>query len=65
MNKNTARELTKAMVIYSLQMSFEPVLDPRRRKGTYDASSLIVMANYHGRYGLPARHRQKDQRQGR
>ena len=44
MNKSTARELTKTMVIHSLQMSFEPVLDPRRRKGTYDASSLIVMA---------------------
>jgi predicted transposase YbfD/YdcC len=44
MNKSTARELTKAMVIHSLQMSFEPVLDPRKRKGTYDASSLIVMA---------------------
>ena len=44
MNKSTARELTKAMVIHSLQMSFEPVLDPRGRKGTYDASSLIVMA---------------------
>jgi len=44
MNKSTARELTKSMVVHSLQMSFEPVLDPRRRKGTYDASSLIVMA---------------------
>lgn len=44
MHKRTARELTKAMVIQSLQMSFEPVLDPRRRKGIYDASALIVMA---------------------